>query len=187
MRWPAYPSALLLLALSAAAADLLQNPPPVRPFSGYASYELKSLEFAPELAANKDTEGAVAQLRTNVDARLAPVVGHWNELVQQSASPETPQIVPRIVRLRYSSSEKRWAAGAFSGKSEVVLTITFVESPGNTVVAEPAFYQSAAAMSGAWTFGGADNAMLGRVVRIAEEYLNANFGQAVGGRTGRSR
>lgn len=42
----------------------------------------------------------------------------------------------------------------------------------------------AAAMSGAWTFGGQDKDMLHRIVALANLYLQSNYQEAVGGATG---
>ncbi len=52
------------------------------------------------------------------------------------------------------------------------------------MLAEPEFYQRAAAMSGAWTFGGQDKDMLHRIVALANLYLQSNYHEAVGGATG---
>ncbi len=52
------------------------------------------------------------------------------------------------------------------------------------MIAEPIFYARAAAMSGAYSLGGADNAMLVRIANRLSDYLLANYGQAVGGVTG---
>ncbi len=62
--------------------------------------------------------------------------------------------------------------------------MTVIEQPSGTVIAEPQFYQHASAQSAAWTFGAQDYAMLERVVSLLKNYLNANYGEAVGGPTG---
>ena len=52
------------------------------------------------------------------------------------------------------------------------------------MIGEPHFYARAAAFSGATSFGAADNAMLIRVANRLADYLQANYTEAVGGRTG---
>jgi hypothetical protein len=39
-------------------------------------------------------------------------------------------------------------------------------------------------MAGAWTIGGADNAMLARVTTLAQEYVAANYSALAGSATG---
>ena len=80
----------------------------------------------------------------------------------------------------------RFFAGAMAGDSHVTMHVRFVEQPGDVVVAEPEFYQHAAAMSGAWTMGAQDNDMLRRITKLVVDYMNANSEKPVGGRTGRT-
>jgi len=59
-----------------------------------------------------------------------------------------------------------------------------VEQPSGTQLAEPVFYQRASAMSGTWTFGAQDKDMMHRIVVLADQYLQSNYKEAVGGATG---
>jgi hypothetical protein len=69
----------------------------------------------------------------------------------------------------------------------VVLKVTLREQPSGTVIGEPEFFQRASAQSGAWTMGGQDNDMLRRIVVVLRSYLEGNYGEAVGGATGREK
>jgi len=61
--------------------------------------------------------------------------------------------------------------------------VRFSDADTGEEIADPEFYQHAAAMSGAWSMGGADNAMLARESTLIASYLSANYDQAVGGPT----
>jgi hypothetical protein len=62
----------------------------------------------------------------------------------------------------------------------------FPPTPGDTgkVIADPEFYQRAAAEGGTWTFGATDKSMLVRINTVAQQYLQRNYAHAVGGPTG---
>ena len=64
------------------------------------------------------------------------------------------------------------------------MTVRFTDKASGRVIAEPEFFQRAAAMSGAYSFGGNDNAMLIRITSVVEQYLLRNHQRAVGGPTG---
>ena len=91
---------------------------------------------------------------------------------------------PSIEELKFVSGGNRAWAGAFAGSSAVRMRVRFSDKATGAVVAEPEFYQRAAAMGGAYTFGGSDNAMLVRIASVIEEYARRNHAQAVGGPTG---
>jgi hypothetical protein len=113
-----------------------------------------------------------------------PIIERWNKDAAGSARGQTLVIEPRIEKLKVVSGGARFWAGAFAGDSYVVMKIRIVEQPSGQQLAEPEFYQRAAAMSGAWTFGGQDKDMLHRIVALANNYLETNYKDAVGGPTG---
>ena len=65
-----------------------------------------------------------------------------------------------------------------------MVKVRITELDSGKLIGEPEFYRRAAAMAGAWTVGGHDNAMLGKVVGLIADYLNANYEVAAGGPTG---
>ena len=71
-----------------------------------------------------------------------------------------------------------------AGSSMVVIQVRIVEKETGRVIAQPEFYARAAAMAGAWSIGGADNAMLTRAANRVSDYVAANYDAAVGGVTG---
>ena len=72
-----------------------------------------------------------------------------------------------------------------AGSSYVIMRLKVTDMETGALLAQPEFFQRAAAMSGAWTIGGQDNDMLQRVVTVATAYLSGNYQAAVGGPTGR--
>jgi hypothetical protein len=64
------------------------------------------------------------------------------------------------------------------------MKVKYIEKTTGKVIAEPEFFQRAAAMSGALTLGGQDNAMLSRIVTLVADYTSHNYQQAVGGPSG---
>ena len=70
------------------------------------------------------------------------------------------------------------------GQRGVLLDLVEAMLKQADMLAQPEFFQRAAAMGGAWSIGGTDNGMLERIATIAQDYLVRNYDQAVGGPTG---
>jgi hypothetical protein len=178
------PALLTVALLAAAPANAVpQNPPPARKLAGFASYELKPMAIDPALSDKKNAEKVVATVQEHAERTLAPIVAKWN--AEAASAPGTGKLViePRITALHKPSGATRFFAGAFAGDGRIVITVKIHDDTG-TLIAEPEFYRRANAMAGAWTVGAHDNAMLGKVVGLIADYLNANYSEAVGGVTG---
>ena len=176
--------ALLVLAVSTTAFADPQNPPPANALAGYDKYELTPIQMGPPYEGDKGKEQAKAKIQGYMTAETGPIIEQWNKEAAGSVSGQTLVIEPRIEKLRVVSGGARFWAGAFAGDSYVVMKFRLVEQPSGKLLAEPEFYQRAAAMSGAWTFGGQDKDMLHRIVALANHYLESNYREAVGGPTG---
>lgn len=177
--------ALIALPFLAFASEGPRNPPPVQKLGGYAKYELRPITLAPELAEKKNSDKVLATVQEHIDRTVAPIVDQWNAGAGTSPeSTETLVIEPRITALHKPSGATRFFAGALAGDGRIVVKVRIAEAGSSKLIAEPEFYRRAAAMAGAWTVGGHDNAMLGRVVGLIADYLNANHPAAVGGATG---
>jgi len=177
-------SALRVLTVGAAALAEPQNPPPVNALAGYDKYELLPLAMGPPYAGDEGKEKARAKIEEHMAAEIGPVVAQWNSEAADNSRGQSLVLEPRIEKLKVVSGGARFWAGAFAGDSYVVMRMRIVEQPSGAVVAEPEFYQRAAAMSGAWTFGGQDKDMMHRIALICKQYLVDNYDQAVGGATG---
>ncbi len=176
--------AILVLAASTAAIAEPQNPPPANALAGYDSYELAPIAKGPPYAGDEGKEKAKAKIQQHMLAESSPIIEQWNKAAAGGTRGQTLLIEPRIEKLKVVSGGARFWAGAFAGDSYVVMKFRIVEQPSGKLLAEPEFYQRAAAMSGAWTFGGQDKDMLSRIVALANHYLETNYKDAVGGPTG---
>lgn len=176
--------ATLVLAASAAAFAEPQNPPPANALAGYDKYELAPLAMGPPYAGDKGKEKAREKIQGYMTAETAPIIEQWNGDATDSMRGQTLVIEPRIEKLKVVSGGARFWGGALAGDSYVVLKFKLVEQPSGKQLAEPEFYQRAAAISGAWTFGGQDKDMLHRIVALANQYLESNYKDAIGGPTG---
>lgn len=176
--------ATMVLTVSATAIAEPQNPPPVNVLAGYDSYELAPIAMGPPYAGDEGKEKAKAKIQEHMLAATSPIIESWNMAAAGSTTGQMLVIEPRIEKLKVVSGGARFWAGAFAGDSYVVMKFRIVEQPSGKQLAEPEFYQRAAAMSGAWTFGGQDKDMLNRIVALANHYLETNYKDAVGGPTG---
>lgn len=175
----------LLLCVVDGRADAT-NPPPAKPLKGYSGYELKPVELDAKDAKDEGRVQAADRVNENLQAELNPILAKWGATPGAADAPKL-LIVPRIDEIKKVGGATRFFVGAMAGSSHVTMHVRFVEQPGDTVIAEPMFYQQAAAMSGAYTVGAQDNDMLRRIATLIADYLNANYEAAVGGPTGRQK
>ncbi len=176
--------AMLMLCFCAMAWGEPQNPPPANALAGYDKYELAPLAMGPPYAGDAGKEKARARIQEFITAETGGIVAQWNTDAAASMRGQALAIEPRIEKLKVVSGGARFWAGAMAGDSYVVIRVKLVEQPSGIMLAEPEFYQRAAAMSGAWTIGAQDKDMLHRIVLLMNQYLQTNYEQAVGGPTG---
>jgi len=86
------------------------------------------------------------------------------------ANPTALVLEPVILDGKKVSIGARIAFGAFAGSSAVQMQVTYKSAKDGSILAQPVFYAKASAMSGAWTFGAQDNAMLDRLSASACQY-----------------
>ena len=171
------------LVLSAVAWAAPTNPPPGHKLQGYAGYEIRAVTFDPGLEDKRHVEKVVTKVDENVKQSVQPILASWNSSAD-AKSAQRIVIEPRITSLHKPSGATRFFAGAFAGDGHITLKVRIVEQPSGKVIAEPEFYRRSAAMAGAWTVGGHDNAMLQKVAGLLANYLSANYTEAVGGEIG---
>lgn len=177
-------TAVLMLLVATMVVAEPQNPPPVNALAGYDKYELSPIAMGPPYAGDAGKEKAKAKIQDHLSTEIDPVIAQWNAEAAGGARGQSLLIEPRIDKLKVVSGGARFWAGALAGDSYVVMKLRISEQPSGVLVAEPEFYQRAAAMSGAWTFGGQDKDMMHRIALITKQYLLDNYKQAVGGATG---
>ena len=177
-------AAPVVLAKDAIEASSPTNPAPAEAFSAFDRFEVARITMGAPWAGQKPNEAALVNLQANLDERIGPWLAEVNGAATVEGEPRVLRIEPYVAGIRFISGGKRVFAGAFAGKSRGLLKLRIVDAGTGTVIAEPEFYQHAAGMAGAYSFGGADKAMLARVTSLAVDYLRANHAAAVGGPTG---
>lgn len=171
--------AVLVVLLSGCVTKIqptvTENPPPSRAFSTFKAFEIRPLATDPGV----EEPEAVKKIQEYLDAKIGPLVKQWNR-----GAGDTLVIEPRIHELKFVSGTHRVFAGSMAGSSAVRMTFRITNKATGELVAQPEFYQRAAAMGGAYSFGSTDNQMLERICTVSEQYLERNYVQAVGGPTG---
>lgn len=131
-------------------------------------------------AAAHETD-AIAKISTYAQQCVGGTLYGWEN---HSQSSRTLVVELQIEELKFVGGGARFFAGALAGSSAVVMRMKLTDKQTGRVIADPEFYQRAAAMGGAWSFGGTDHGMLARIATVAQEYLQRNYTQAIGGPTG---
>lgn len=152
------------------------NPPPTRALNTFGMFEVRPLTVDDAV----EEPDAVARIKEVCGGKLGDLVASWNR-----GTGDTLIMEPHIHELKFVSGANRVLAGAMAGSSAVRITVKLTDKSTGAVVAEPEFYQRAAAWGAAYTFGAQDNDMLSRICEVTEGYLRRNYTQAVGGPTGR--
>lgn len=173
-------SALLLVAgcVTHIAASSTQNPPPAEPLAHFDHFELLPVDGSAE--AKKET-AAYSHVEGNLQTELKAVAGPWEK---SGTGGRKLQIAPYVQDLKFVDGGTRFFAGALAGSSAVVVKLRLTDADSKKVIAEPQFFQRAAAMGGAWSIGATDNDMLKRIATVAAGYMRDNYDKAVGGPTG---
>ena len=136
--------------------------PPKVPFGHYSSVVIKPLVVAHTEGDSSDAEAAErigAELKQCLEKAL-PSKGGSSQLI----------IEPKISDLKKVNTSERILMGSLAGSSAVLLNVKYTDAATRAVIADPTFYAKTAAMSGAWTFGSTDNAMLTRIATTACDY-----------------
>jgi hypothetical protein len=174
--------------LGACATDFkptaVTNPPPAERFASFSRFEVKRIQLSPAYSSSEVNQEATRIIQRQLDTRLNPLVAIWNEDGKKAANPRVLAIEPRVEHIKFPSAGTRFWAGAAAGDSVVILKVRYVDVATGKMIAEPEFYQHAAALGAAWTFGGTDQAMLRRVADLVSDYSATNYPRAIGGSTG---
>lgn len=175
------PAALALLCCACVTnirPDVTGNPPPAEPLSQFQHYMLTPVKVSSEAAHET---AAVNKISSYMQQRVGGTLASWEN---RNQSGRVLNVEPTIVQLKFVGGGARFFAGALAGSSAVLLRVKFTDAKTGQVIADPEFYQRAAAYGGAWSIGGTDNGMLARIATVVQQYLNRNYAQAVGGPTG---
>jgi hypothetical protein len=173
----------LMVLLSACTTEIkatsTQNPPPSEPFKNFGQFKLHPVAQNPADEKDDANQRATQKIDEELQSTLGAQLLRWDK-----GEGRTLEIEPRVEEIKFVSGGKRFWAGWLAGSSAVVMQVNFKDADTGTTIAAPTFYQHASAMSGAFSIGGADNAMLYRIAEIINDYVVRNYENAVGGPTG---
>jgi hypothetical protein len=175
-------SLVFFVFLSACATNIkpsaTSNPAPAERFSDFNRFELLPVQAAG--AEVEKQRPAMAKIEEHLEQKLGTRLQQWNAQPLKGAA-KTLVIEPTVAELKFVGGAKRFFTGAWSGSSAVILRTRFTEKETGRVLANPEFYSKSSAMAGAYSLGGNDNAMLGRIANALAVYVFNNYKQAVGG------
>ncbi|HEX5489532.1 MAG TPA: hypothetical protein VFX04_10355 [Rhodanobacteraceae bacterium] len=174
---------VLLAALSCGCVTHIRptvnyNPPPSEPLSHFQHFMLAPLKVSGGAAHE---EAAVNKISLYMRQRVGGTLMSWEN---RNQSGRVLEVKPCIDQLKFVGGGTRFFAGALAGSSAVLMHVALVDAQTGRMIANPEFYQRAAAYGGAWSFGGTDNGMLARIATVVQQYLDRNYLRAVGGPTG---
>jgi hypothetical protein len=161
-----------------------QNPAPAEKFSAFGQFEIQKVTLNPTYSRHDANLRASARIQEHFTARVNPIVDDWNRSIPPTPQPRVMVIEPRIEHLKFIGGSARFWVGPLAGSSAVIMKVKYIDKASGKIIAEPEFFQRAAAWSGAFTVGGQDNAMLARIVTLIADYTKGNYQEAVGGPSG---
>ena len=156
----------LILGLAAALPAFAQDP--ARPLSEYAHYELRDIQAKVEVHP-KVMNKLSTELKLHIDEALA----RWNAEGAGPGHKGTLAIEMVITDMKFVSGGKRFWAGAMAGGSHSAADVRLVDLESGQVIDTGHFEHKASAMSGSFSVGGADNAMLDRLANSAANWVIA--------------
>jgi hypothetical protein len=164
--------------------NIAQNPPPSEAFSNFTAFEIEPVTLGEVYKGQEANEKALIKIQENLDLRTVALLKSWNQVASDSDTTRTLRFTPKITEIKFISGGARFWAGAMAGSSIVVIKLEVLDVENNTLIGEPEFYSKANAYAGAYSIGGADNAMLVRIANRVGDYISGNYDEAVGGATG---
>ncbi|RJF97220.1 hypothetical protein [Noviherbaspirillum saxi] len=160
------------------------NPAPEMAFSRYNTFTLKPINTTESCDKQHGGDVALNEIQASLDRKLGATINTWNTRKAKGVAERKLVIEPVCSDAKLVGGAARFWGGALAGSSAIVMKIRYVDQSTGKTIAEPVFYQRAAAMGGAWTMGATDKNMLVRIVDLMTEYTINNYQQAVGGPTG---
>jgi len=184
-------AAIVVIALATTACatrytkpSTVQNIPPAEKFAAFDRFELMSVALDPAYSGDGANHKATAKIQEYFDLKVKPLINGWNGDQPAGRVSRTLLIEPRIEHIKFIGGGARFWVGPLAGSSAVIMKVKYIEKTTGKVIAEPEFFQRAAAWSGTFTVGGQDNAMLSRIVTLVADFTRDNYQQAVGGPSG---
>lgn len=159
---------------SVAKTESARMAAPTRPFSTFASFELKPMVLSPAVSSEPGKVEAARELEAKLRQKLQPLLDQWAAAPAGSRS-GTLVIEPQLASLKVVSGGARFWAGAMAGDSNIDLDLLITERETGQVIARPRVARSADAMTGGWSVGQSDENLLDYICAIAYEYLSSHY------------
>ena len=161
-------------------AEAKWNAPPKERLDAFDRFELLPLTAA----RDKTNPKAMDSVQRNLEKEVGGWMAQKNDLPPRSTPARVLRVEPQLDGVRLVSGAGRFWLGPFLGSSRVLLRLRLTDAATGDLIGAPEFYQHASGMSGGFTLGVMDKAMLVRVTQLAAEYLGANYSNLAGGATG---
>ena len=158
----------VLLMLGLVALPAFAQEGPARALSEYARYELRDIQAKVEVHPKVMTK-LTTELKLHIDDALT----RWNAAGAQAGRAGTLAIEMVVTDMKFVSGGKRFWAGALAGGSHAAAEVRLVDADSGQVVESETFQHKASAMSGSFSIGAADNAMLDRLAESAANWVIA--------------
>lgn len=162
----------------------VQNPAPTEKFAAFGRFEIERVSLSSTYSGQDANLRASAKIQEHFNERVSPIIDGWNRATPQGQQARIMVIEPRIEHIKFIGGGARFWVGPLAGSSAVIMKVKYIDKSSGKLLAEPEFFQRAAAWSGAFTVGGQDNAMLARIVTLVADYTSRNYQEAVGGPSG---
>ena len=158
--------------------------PPEIKFGAFEKIYFRSTGINSALASNSANQKALVKINQHLFSRVLQIfpsltVIEANEQLD-GLDKNSLLIEPFVDDIRVISGGARLFVGALAGDSSVILSVTFTDLSQDKIIANPSFYQRAAAMDGAWSIGYSDRTMLTRIGDLASEYILLHLTEATG-------
>lgn len=130
------------------------------------------------LAAVASADQAVSDCRNTLMEYLrgSEVYAHVSEAASASPVEGTPLRIDAVVQeLRIVSGGARFWAGAWAGRSTMSVDVKLTDA-SNKVIAQQTVTGTPSSFGSAWSFGGADRGLPGRMGQLIGDYVLSNSG-----------
>jgi hypothetical protein len=141
---------------------------PARALSEYAHYELRDIQAKVEVHPK-----VMKKLTAELKLRIGEALARWNAEGAKPGRAGTLAVEMVITDMKFVSGGKRFWAGALAGGSHSAAEVRLVDVESGQVVETEKFEHKAGAVSGSFSIGAADNAMLDRLAASAAQWVIA--------------
>ena len=147
---------------------------PAKPFSSYASYELKAMVLSAAVTSEPKKVQEAMTLEKKLQDKIQPLLAQWRSAPAGNRS-GTLVLEPQLAALKIVSGGARFWAGGMAGDSLIDLDLAITDLTSGQQVAKPRLAREANGLTGAWSVGKSDQNLHDYIVTIAYQYLSDNY------------